>query len=39
MMKSNPSRHRAGIFWMFVTGLCFVAVTALVKHMGSRVPP
>ena len=24
---------------MFVTGLCFVAVTALVKHMGSRVPP
>ncbi|MDB0052220.1 DMT family transporter [Ascidiaceihabitans sp.] len=39
MMKSNPSRHRAGIFWMFVTGLCFVAVTALVKHMGNRVPP
>jgi drug/metabolite transporter (DMT)-like permease len=39
MMKLNPSRHRAGIFWMFVTGLCFVAVTALVKHMGSRVPP
>jgi drug/metabolite transporter (DMT)-like permease len=24
---------------MFVTGLCFVAVTALVKHMGSSVPP
>ncbi len=24
---------------MFVTGLCFVAVTALVKHMGGRVPP
>ena len=24
---------------MFVTGLCFVAVTALVKNMGSRVPP
>ena len=24
---------------MFVTGLCFVAVTAIVKHMGTRVPP
>lgn len=24
---------------MLVTGLCFVAVTALVKHMGTRVPP
>ncbi len=28
-----------GIFWMFVTGLCFVAVTALVKHLGGRIPP
>ncbi len=28
-----------GIFWMLVTGLCFVAVTALVKYMGPRVPP
>jgi drug/metabolite transporter (DMT)-like permease len=39
MTNTSPSRHRAGIFWMFVTGLCFVAVTALVKHMGSSVPP
>jgi drug/metabolite transporter (DMT)-like permease len=39
MTQSTLSRHRAGIFWMFVTGLCFVAVTAIVKHMGSRVPP
>jgi len=28
-----------GIFWMFVTGLCFVAVTALVKALGTGVPP
>lgn len=29
----------AGIFWMLVTGLCFVGVTALVKFLGPRVPP
>ena len=28
-----------GILWMLVTGLCFVAVTALVKFMGAGVPP
>lgn len=28
-----------GIFWMLVTGLCFVAVTALVKYLGTRIPP
>lgn len=28
-----------GIFWMLVTGLCFVAVTALVKYLGGRIPP
>lgn len=28
-----------GIFWMLLTGLCFVAVTALVKYMGPRMPP
>lgn len=27
-----------GIFWMFVTGVNFVAVTALVKVMGNRIP-
>jgi drug/metabolite transporter (DMT)-like permease len=27
-----------GILWMAVTGLCFVAVTALVKLLGERVP-
>ncbi len=28
-----------GIFWMLVTGLCFIAVTALVKYIGPRLPP
>lgn len=28
-----------GILWMLVTGLCFVAVTAIVKYLGPRVPP
>tara|TARA_R110000744_G_scaffold101471_2_gene195592 strand:+ start:1912 stop:2790 length:879 start_codon:yes stop_codon:yes gene_type:complete len=28
-----------GILWMLVTGLCFVAVTALVKWMGPGMPP
>lgn len=28
-----------GIFWMLVTGLCFVAVTAIVKFLGARIPP
>ncbi|WP_305971533.1 MULTISPECIES: DMT family transporter [unclassified Mameliella] len=27
-----------GVFWMVVTGLCFVAVTALVKSLGQRIP-
>lgn len=39
MIKFVSKGHRAGMFWMFVTGLCFVAVTAIVKHMGSSVPP
>ncbi|WP_299282513.1 DMT family transporter [uncultured Tateyamaria sp.] len=38
-MTASPSRPMLGIFWMLVTGLCFVAVTALVKYMGPRVPP
>lgn len=28
----------AGILWMLVTGLCFVAVTAIVKHGGQNLP-
>lgn len=36
MQAQNPV---IGIFWMLVTGLLFVAVTALVKTMGTRIPP
>ncbi|WP_299292768.1 DMT family transporter [uncultured Tateyamaria sp.] len=38
-MTPRPQNPIKGIFWMLVTGLCFVAVTALVKYMGPRVPP
>ena len=31
-------RPLLGIFWMVVTGLCFVAVTALVKYLGDDMP-
>lgn len=33
--QSNPV---SGVIWMLVTGLCFVAVTALVKVLGPRIP-
>ncbi|WP_224815811.1 DMT family transporter [Hasllibacter sp. MH4015] len=33
---SNPGW---GIFWMLLTGVCFVAVTATVKVVGDSVPP
>jgi len=35
---SSPNRPVLGVFWMFVTGVCFVAVTALVKYLGSDMP-
>ena len=38
MSVSAPSRPLVGILWMLFTGLCFVAVTALVKFMGPRIP-
>ena len=34
----TQSRPGLGIFWMIVTGLNFVAVTAIVKHLGSDIP-
>jgi len=34
----RPSQPALGVFWMVVTGLCFVAVTAIVKHVGSTLP-
>ena len=38
-MSAAPARPLVAIFWMLVTGLLFVAVTALVKYMGPRIPP
>jgi drug/metabolite transporter (DMT)-like permease len=35
---AEQHRPLAGIFWMIVTGLNFVAVTALVKHVGNDIP-
>ncbi|WP_240672142.1 DMT family transporter [Tropicibacter alexandrii] len=35
METASPGR---GIFWMIVSGLCFVGVTALVKLLGGRIP-
>lgn len=32
---ANPIR---GVFWMLVTGFCFVTVTAIVKYTGDRIP-
>lgn len=34
----TASRPTLGIFWMVLTGLNFVAVTAIVKHVGADVP-
>jgi drug/metabolite transporter (DMT)-like permease len=38
MNTAKQSRPVVGIFWMIFTGLMFVAVTAVVKHIGSDVP-
>ncbi|MEM7599574.1 MAG: DMT family transporter [Pseudomonadota bacterium] len=37
-MTTTPQSPLLGIFWMLITGLCFVAVTALVKLLGTRIP-
>lgn len=39
MTKTHPAHPTVAIFWMFVTGICFVAVTAFVKYLGPRIPP
>ncbi|MEQ9695159.1 DMT family transporter [Shimia sp. SDUM112013] len=38
MSEATTARPLIGVFWMLVTGGCFVAVTALVKYLGPRVP-
>lgn len=37
--KPKASDTMLGVFWMFVTGLSFIAVIVLVKHLGTRIPP
>lgn len=34
----TPSRPLVGALWMVVTGLLFVCMTAIVKHVGSDIP-
>lgn len=38
MGPAAASRPGWGVFWMVVTGLQFVGVTALVKSLGTRIP-
>ena len=38
MTQTTPSRPVAGILWMILTGLMFVAVTGIVKYVGSDLP-
>ncbi|MFK7837915.1 MAG: DMT family transporter [Sulfitobacter sp.] len=38
MTTALPHRPLTGIFWMLVTGVLFIMVTALVKYMGPRLP-
>ena len=33
-----PSRPMQGILWMIATGLCFIAVTAIVKQSAKGLP-
>lgn len=36
--EKKPASPVVGVLWMVVTGLFFVAVTAIVKHVGGRIP-
>ncbi len=38
MATQAASRPVVGVFWMAFTGVMFVAVTAIVKHVGDTVP-
>ena len=37
-MAQSQNRPVAGVIWMLITGLMFVTVTAIVKHVGSELP-
>ncbi|MEM9754480.1 MAG: DMT family transporter [Pseudomonadota bacterium] len=39
VQTERRARPVLGVFWMLVTGFCFVTVTAIVKIVGSDVPP
>jgi drug/metabolite transporter (DMT)-like permease len=39
MSTPSVSNPVTGILWMLFSGLCFVAMTALVKSMGTDIPP
>ena len=37
-MNSSAHNPVAGVLWMLITGLLFVSVTAIVKHVGTSLP-
>ncbi len=38
MFSPQPSRPTIGILWMLASGLSFVAVTGIVRHLGTELP-
>lgn len=34
----TPNRPLAGVLWMLATGLCFVTVNGIVRHLGADLP-
>lgn len=38
MSESQPNRPLAGVLWMALSGLCFVAVTGVVRYLGTDLP-
>lgn len=38
MLPKPANRPVIGILWMLATGLCFVAVTGIVRHLGTDLP-
>ena len=39
LVHSDPRRTLLGMFWMVVAGLNFVAVNAIIKHVGDSIHP
>ena len=37
-LTKQKSQNFTGVFWMIITGVCFLVVTALVKFMGTQIP-